>query len=174
MKNFILFLLKPLSFLPAIIMMYVIFTFSSQPGDVSGRLSYRVSYEIVTVGAKLLDKDISEKGVDYYIDKIHFYVRKLAHMAEYFFLAVAISFPLYVYGLRGFPLLLVAGLICFGVACADEYYQSTIDGRGPSKRDVAIDCVGAFFGITLVRIICYTALLGTSGRKKRRRRKKRG
>ena len=126
-----------------------------------------MSYQIVTVGAKILDKDLSVNGVDYYIDKIHVYVRKLAHMAVYFCLAVAISFPLYVYGLRGFPLLIVAGLICFGFACTDEYHQSLVAGRGPSKRDVAIDCVGAFFGITLVRIVCYTALLGSSDGKKK-------
>ncbi|UWP58944.1 VanZ family protein [Ruminococcus gauvreauii] len=172
MKRFIIFLLKPLSFLPAIIMMYIIFTFSAMPGEESSQLSYKVSYQIVTVGAKILDKDLSVNGVDYYIDKIHVYVRKLAHMAVYFCLAVAISFPLYVYGLRGFPLLIVAGLICFGFACTDEYHQSLVAGRGPSKRDVAIDCVGAFFGITLVRIVCYTALLGSSDGKKKKHRKK--
>ena len=40
-------LLKPLSFLPALLMMYIIFSFSAQPGEVSGNLSYKVSYEIV-------------------------------------------------------------------------------------------------------------------------------
>ena len=40
-------LLKPLSFLPALLMMYIIFSFSAQPGEVSGNLSYKVSYKIV-------------------------------------------------------------------------------------------------------------------------------
>jgi len=168
MKRLIIFLLKPLSFLPAILMMYVIFTFSSQSGEMSGNLSYKVSYHIVTIGSKILNKDISDHGVDYYIEKIHTPVRKAAHMSEYFFLAVAIAFPFYVYGLRGFPLLIVAGLICFAFACGDEYHQSFVAGRGPSKRDVAIDCIGAFFGIIVVRIVCWTALLGKTGKKKRR------
>ncbi len=173
MKRLIIFLLKPLSFLPALLLMYMIFSFSAQSGEVSSELSYKVSYQIVTIGAEILDKDISEMGVDYYIDRIHGPVRKLAHMTEYFLLAIAISFPFYVYGLRGFPLLLVAGFICFGFACTDEYHQSMVAGRGPSKRDVAIDCVGAFFGIMLVRIVCFTALLGSGGSKKKRRRKRR-
>lgn len=173
MKRLIIFLLKPLSFLPALLMMYVIFSFSSQSGQVSGELSYKVSYHIVTIGAEILDKDISDMGVDYYIEQIHGPVRKAAHITEYFLLAIAISFPFYVYGLRGFPLLVVAGIICFGFACTDEFHQSMVEGRGPSKRDVAIDCVGAFFGIMLVRIVCFTALLGSGGKKKKRRKRRR-
>jgi len=168
MKRLIVFLLKPLSFLPAILIMYIIFTFSSQSGEMSGALSYKVSYQIVTIGAKILNKDISDQGVDYYIEKIHTPVRKAAHMSEYFCLAVAIAFPFYVYGLRGLPLLIVAGFICFAFACGDEYHQSFVAGRGPSKRDVAIDCIGAFFGIIVVRIVCWTALLGNTSKKKRR------
>lgn len=167
MKKLIVFLLKPFSFLPALLIMYMIFTFSGQSGEMSGELSYKISYHVVTIGAKILNKDISDHGVDYYIDKIHTPLRKVAHMTEYFFLAVAIAFPFYVYGLRGFPLLVVAGFICFVFACGDEYHQSFVDGRGPSKRDVAIDCIGAFFGILVVRIVCWIALLGQTRRSKR-------
>lgn len=170
MKRFIIFLLKPFSFLPAILMLYLIFSFSSQAGDVSSQLSYKVSYHMVTIGAEILDKDLSENGVDYYIDKVHAPVRKLAHMAEYFALAVAVSFPLYVYGLRGFPLLIVAGGLCLGCACCDEYYQSMVSGRTPARKDIAVDCIGAFLGIMLVRAVCFTALLGRTTKKKKRKR----
>lgn len=40
-------LLKPFSFAPAILMMCVIYSFSAQTGEVSGALSYKVSYQIV-------------------------------------------------------------------------------------------------------------------------------
>lgn len=164
MKRVIIFLLKPLSFLPAILMVYIIFSFSSQDGITSSQLSYKVTKGIVTIGAEILDRDLNEYEIEIYIDKYHFYVRKLGHMTEYFFLAVAIAFPFYVYGLRGFPLLLVAGILCFGIASLDEYYQSHVAGRGPSKRDVLIDCIGAFFGIMVVRIVCWTALSGSRRR----------
>ena len=42
-------LLKPLSFLPALMLMYMIYSFSAQPGEVSSALSYKVSYKIVPV-----------------------------------------------------------------------------------------------------------------------------
>ena len=54
--------------------------------------------------------------------------------------------------------MLVAGLICVGFAAGDEYHQSFVAGRGPSKKDVMIDSIGAFFGILFVRIICWTVL----------------
>jgi len=158
MKRFFIFLLKPLSFLPALAIMYLIFTFSGQEGDISSHLSYRVSHQIVTIGNQILDKDLSDEQIDYYSEKIHAPVRKLAHISEYFILAVAVSFPLYVYRLRGFPLLLLAGSLCVGFAFLDEYHQSFVAGRSPSVRDVMIDSIGIFLGIMVVRIVCWSFL----------------
>ena len=158
MKHIILFFLKPLSFLPALAMMYVIYGFSAQDGNVSGNLSYQVSYKIVEIGNEILDKGLDETQIADYADQIGYPVRKLAHMTEYFLLAVAVSFPFYVYGLRGFPLMLVAGFICVAFAAGDEYHQSFVAGRGPSVKDVGIDSIGAFFGIMTVQIICWVFL----------------
>ena len=85
----------------------------------------------------------------------HPYVRKLAHITEYFLLAVCVSFPLYVYRLRGIALTIIAGGFCVACACLDEYHQSFVAGRGPSKRDVMIDSIGILAGVILVRIVCF-------------------
>lgn len=155
MKGF----LKLFSFLPALIMMYIIYTFSSQTGVDSGALSEKAAYKIVQVYEYVADKDFTEDDRMYYVEKLQYPVRKLAHMAEYFLLAVCVSLPGYVYGLRGFLLLLVAGGFCVGFACLDEYHQSMVAGRGPSKKDVLIDSIGVFFGVMVVRIVCWTMLL---------------
>lgn len=47
-------LLKPFSFAPAILMMCVIYSFSAQTGDVSGALSYKISYQIVETKNEIL------------------------------------------------------------------------------------------------------------------------
>ena len=154
-KKMIIFFLKPLSFLPALLMMSVIFGFSAQTGEVSGSLSYDVSYKIVEIGNKALHQDLEEWQMKEYASKIEHPLRKLAHMTEYFLLAVAVSFPLYVYGLRGVPLMLLAGLICVGFAVGDEYHQSFVAERSPSARDVFIDSVGVFFGILAVRFVLF-------------------
>ena len=158
MKQIIFFFLKPLSFLPALAMMYVIYGFSAQDASASGNLSFKVSYKIVEIGNEVLERGLDETEIEVFADRIEYPVRKLAHMTEYFMLAVAVSFPFYVYGLRGFPLMLVAGLICVGFAAGDEYHQSFVAGRGPSVKDVGIDSIGAFFGILTVQIICWVFL----------------
>ena len=56
MKKFIIYLLKPFSFLPAIAMMYLIFSFSAQTGTESGNLSHEISYHLVSVADRVLDK----------------------------------------------------------------------------------------------------------------------
>lgn len=159
MKESIINILRPFSFLPAILIMYAIFTLSGQPGEASADLSYKVSYKIVEIKNRLTDGYKDSYQLAYEAELIHPKVRKLAHMTEYFCLAVAVSFPFYVYGLRGIPLMLVAGVICVGFAGLDEYHQSFVAGRGPSKRDVAIDSIGIFFGIVAVRIFCWIFLL---------------
>lgn len=164
MKKLIIYLLKPFSFLPAVFVMYMIFSFSSQTGVDSGNLSHEISYKIVSAADRLLDKNLEEYEKQRYTDKIELPVRKLAHMTEYCILAICISFPLYVYGVRGILLLIFAGIFCVGFACTDEFHQSFVAGRGPSKKDVMIDSIGAFFGILLVQIFCHGFL------PKRRRR----
>ncbi len=148
--------LKPLSFLPAIFLMYMIFSFSAQEGVQSASLSHEVSTVVVRGVNYVFDVGLDADQVDRYATKIEFVVRKLAHMTEYFLLAIAVSFPLYVYGLRGFLLMLTVGIICVGFAASDEYHQSFVAGRGPSIKDVGIDSFGVFWGIILVRIVGWT------------------
>lgn len=149
-------LLKPLSFIPAILLMMMIYHFSAQPADVSSQLSCKVSYKIVETADYVFETNLDYWQMDSWAQRIHGVTRKLAHMTEYFALAIAVSFPLYVYGVHGILLMLLAGMICVGFAAGDEYHQSFISGRSPSVRDVGIDSFGIFWGIILVRIIGWT------------------
>lgn len=152
-KKLFRFLLKPLSFVPALAVMYMITSFSAQDGAASSQISGQVSDGIVAVINDKLNLGFSEEQVAEISGKVEHYVRKLAHVAEYFILAVSVSLPLYVYGLRGMPLVLVAGVFCVGFAGLDEYHQSFVAGRSPSKKDVLIDSIGAALGIILTRIM---------------------
>ena len=167
-------LLKPLSFIPALLMMYLIFSFSAQTGEMSGELSYAISYKIIEFKNEVLHEGKSYDELSYEADQIQFYVRKAAHMTEYFFLAVAVSFPLYVYRVRGIWLFLLAGIFCVCFAGFDEYHQSFVSGRSPAVRDVCIDSSGALIGIILVQLFCWSTLHNPSGssKKKKKARKK--
>ena len=154
-KHLLLCLLKPLSFVPALCVMYMIFTFSSQSGVESASLSYKVSAKIVVTADETLQLNLTYAQREDYINRIHFYVRKTAHFTEYLLLAATVVLPLYVYGVRGIWLILFAGAFCVGFACLDEYHQSFVSGRTPSKRDVMIDSFGSFTGILITQIICF-------------------
>lgn len=171
MKKILIHLLKPLSFLPAILMMYLIYSFSAQTGEVSGALSYEVSYQIVETKNEVLNENKTYDELAYSASSIEFYVRKAAHMTEYCLLVIAISFPLYVYGVRGVWLILLAGAICVGFASFDEYHQSFVSDRGPSVRDVGIDSIGVTVGILLVQAFCWSTLHNPSGKRRRRKRR---
>ena len=101
-------LLKPLSFLPALLVMYMIFSFSAQNGTESGDLSFKVSVKLVEVGSEVLDMKLTDSEIQMYANKYHHYVRKLGHMTEYCVLAITLCVPLYAYGVRGIWLYLQA------------------------------------------------------------------
>ncbi|MCM1539350.1 MAG: VanZ family protein [bacterium] len=156
MKTFLRIILKPMSFLPAILVMALIFRFSAQTGTESAKLSSKVSRYVVTGTEHVFGIRLTQEQMEQAVEQIHHYVRKLAHMTIYFVLAVSVAFPLYVYGVRGVWLMLTAGVICVGYAGLDEYHQSFVAGRGPSVKDVVIDGVGVFLGILFTRILGWT------------------
>jgi len=162
-------LLKPLSFIPALLLMYLIFNFSAAEGVDSAALSYKVSHKIVEVVDMAGDFDWPEERISHYAEKIHGKVRKLAHMTEYAALAVAVSLPLYVYGLRGILLMLIAGGFCVAFAATDEYHQLYVAGRSGSLRDVAIDSIGILAGILFVRIVGFTGRVTVFRQRKKQR-----
>jgi len=155
LKKTLRYLLKPLSFLPALCVLYFIFYMSSQDGTASGGLSYEVSKVIILAYNKLFAKGYPNEILNQLIWQIHPLVRKTAHFTEFFVLAVTVAFPLYVYRIRGIFLFLTGGIFCVMVAFLDEYSQSFVTGRSPAFRDVLIDSAGVLCGILLTQILCY-------------------
>lgn len=153
MKKVILKCLKPLSFLPAILMLYAIFFFSSQTGSESGELSYHVTYKVVEKGSSAIHKELSEEEKRNYTDRLHHPIRKLAHMGEYAFLAMTVCLPLYVYGMRGISLVLFSFLLSVAFAAGDEFHQSMVAGRGPAIKDVGFDSIGITVGLIISTVL---------------------
>lgn len=152
LKKTIRYLLKPLSFVPALCMMFIIYSFSAQPAAESTQVSMEVGEKLISSANGFLNLDLDPAQIAYYTLTLQHYIRKLAHITEYFLLAVSVSLPLYVYRLRGFWLIIVAGIFCVGFACLDEYHQYFVAGRSASLRDVGIDSIGIFIGVFVTRI----------------------
>lgn len=152
LKKTLRYLLKPLSFLPAIVMMYIIFRFSAQPAAESTQVSMAVGEKLISSANNLFSLKLDPAQISFYTASLLHYIRKLAHITEYFLLALSVSLPLYVYRLRGFWLVIVAGLFCVAFACLDEFHQYFVAGRSATPRDVGIDSIGIFIGIYTARI----------------------
>lgn len=152
-KIFLRFILKPISFLPAIAVMYMIYSFSAQDSVQSSELSSGVTLQIVQSIDYSFDLHLTPEQTRRAVAKAEHYIRKIAHFSEYCLLAITVALPLYVYGLRGFLLVLTAGIFCTGYACLDEFHQLFVSGRSGSKKDVIIDSCGAILGIYLTRIV---------------------
>lgn len=159
-------LLKPFSFIPALLMMYMIFSFSADNGVESADLSYKVSEIIVDTANEVMKLNLSSDQIAYYKQRINYPVRKAAHMTEYACLAVAIAFPLYVYGVRGIGLMILTGTLCVSYAMLDEYHQSFVAGRTATLKDVAIDSIGVICGVIIVRIVGWTGRMTIFRRRK--------
>lgn len=155
-KQTLRFVLKPLSFVPAIIMMCLIFSFSGQDADTSSELSFQVGIKVFSVANETFDKGWSSQKIEQLSEASQYYIRKTAHFTEYLILAITVAFPLYVFGIRGLWLVILAGSFCIAFAGLDEYHQSFVAGRSPQKKDVLIDSCGVIVGVIMTRIVGWT------------------
>ncbi|MCC8161801.1 MAG: VanZ family protein [Lachnospiraceae bacterium] len=143
---------RMVSFLPMIFMMCLIFLFSNQSSTDSAGLSYRFSSIIVRSADEIQGANWDEAQVEEVIGSIHQTVRKIAHVVEYFLLTLTVLFPFCVCGLKKYFPMSVA-VICVLYAALDECHQIFIAGRGPSVRDVGIDCIGIVIGLALYYVV---------------------
>ena len=58
-----------MSFLPAIIVMFMIFQFSAQDGTTSADLSYKISHKLVVLADEHLDLSLSVEEINTYADR---------------------------------------------------------------------------------------------------------
>ena len=115
---------KILRWLPAVIMMVMIFIASGIPGE-----------EVPTF-----------EGID-------FIVKKGGHMIGYAMLAVACYLAAYGANRNRTRSAVLSLCLAVVYAVSDEYHQSFIPGRSATVMDVGIDSVGAIIGVTLMDFV---------------------
>lgn len=120
--------------------MGVIFSFSSDNGDVSENKSDSVILKIYHI----FDKDeLSPKEKQHIIDLFVTPVRKLAHFSEYFILGLLIISFINEFRQLELKYLLIAIILCALYAVSDEIHQLFSDGRAGRVLDVLIDTLGS-------------------------------
>lgn len=143
-------LLKAASWIPAIIMAFIIGGFSGQDSVQSQGLSDRVAGIIVDAAnaVGIIDTDDETRAV--LIEKLQFPIRKGAHMTEYAVFTCTVMFALYVCGLRSGFMYLTAVAVTFVYAASDEIHQLFVPGRSGQFTDVLIDTAGGIIAATVV------------------------
>lgn len=132
---------KYLSFLPALIWMAVIFTFSAFPARQSTEQSVTVTGVIIgTICHFTGQSALMQQELTAFWEPV---VRKLAHMSEYALLMFLWLRPLSRTVLRIRKGMAAAILICLLFASSDEFHQTFVAGRAGRATDVLIDMSGA-------------------------------
>lgn len=120
----------------SILIMALIFWFSSQDGDNSSKQSGRFKVYVEKILGRKIDNDF----------------RKLAYFSIYFSLGSCMFLSRERRGKKEMMEVLFFTIV---YAMSDEYHQSTVPGRGPSLRDVGIDTLGSLGGIITCKTINY-------------------
>lgn len=147
---------KILWWIPSLVMMYVIFGFSTETGTESSGLSMRVGRAVVSTVDDFFNIDMSEEDISLKAENMQLIIRKGAHMTEYFVLClmvlIAVTKSIKVYGKSRY---LLAGSIVFIYACTDELHQYFVPGRDGRFSDVLIDSAGALIAILIAALISH-------------------
>lgn len=143
--------IKFIVWIPVVFMAVVIFGFSSQNGEASGGLSYKVAEAAVDFADKFADIDSESR--ENIINTLQLPIRKAAHMTEYAVLTVLIYIALAVDGLNHKWRLCFSLAAAFIFACSDELHQLFVPGRCGAFTDVLIDTAGAAIAVLLTAVV---------------------
>lgn len=145
-----------LSFVPTLFLLFLIFGFSAQSGEESGSLSFQISLFLVQLVSPFLPASTSEALLYERAEMIHFFVRKAAHMSEYFLLALSLQLPLAAWLSKQltFKTRILSGFLLTVIfAALDEFHQTFVPDRSGNFTDVCIDSTGAALASLLLLLV---------------------
>lgn len=159
--------LKYLSWIPAVIIMGIIFYFSSRQVDTSNESSITIANSILSVYENITNSGYQEDVRTDILGIINHVVRKGAHFCEYALLACSIAFHLLVWKRKRKWTFILPVILSAIYASTDEFHQTLVQGRGGRLADVLLDTAGAATGMLLLSLV-----LTISARRIMKRKKK--
>ena len=91
-------------------------------------------------------------------EQLSYMIRKSAHFFEYAVLAILIGSLLHSYRYTWMNRIIYALFMVLLCAILDEYFQSFVDGRNSSVKDILIDFSGAIVGCLLLELMMITKI----------------
>ncbi len=146
---------KILYYIPALLIMVMIFAFSSKSAEISGKSSMTIANMIYSVYENISGNTKADEERLNSVEFLDHIVRKGAHVTEFALLAAAWAWPLSKSGLKGMKLALTAIGLTVLYAASDEFHQTFVPGRSGEIRDVCIDSLGALIGYLVFNVLVY-------------------
>lgn len=135
--------IKILSCIATIAVMALIFFFSSQSATLSSKTSSGITRKIAEVVAAIIRSD----NVKCIQDLLHAFVRKAAHFALFFILALSVANTVFqLFGIEKMKLFTVTAIFCLFYAITDEVHQMFVPGRAAMLNDILVDFFGSICG----------------------------
>ena len=91
-------------------------------------------------------------------EQLSYMIRKSAHFFEYAVLAILIGSLLHSYRYTWMNRIIYALFMVLLCAILDEYFQSFVDGRNSSVKDILIDFSGAIVGCLFLELMMITKI----------------
>jgi len=126
-------------FIPSILLMIMIFSFSMQNGEQSSGLSLQIVYFMKKIFPFITNLDL-----------LHLIIRKIAHMSEYALLTLSFIYGFYKNDMTWKKIYTYSLYCSFLYACSDELHQLFVSQRAGQFHDVLIDTCGAILMIILI------------------------
>ena len=140
--------------IPVLLIMGLIFGFSSQNGEESGSLSAAVARFLVQLFAPDFETWTAMQQEEI-CGAVRLVVRKGAHFTEYFLLGLFLLLHIDAVGRKVSVRLpwLIAWGIGTAYAITDELHQGLVAGRNPAVPDVLIDSAGVIAGALVMLLL---------------------
>ena len=144
-------LLGILAAVPVLLIACMIFWFSSETAEQSRKVSGSLTRQILRIVISDYD-ELPEEEQTALVQKLHFWIRKAAHLTEYLLFGVSAAGCFIIWKVK-FPFL--TAQICGSLyAVTDEVHQLFVDSRSGELRDFLIDSFGVLLGVLLCRCVC--------------------
>ncbi len=134
-----------------ILIMALIFFFSSQTSSESSEVSRGLTRKAVHLFLQLFH--LNGAGEAAAVSVLHHYIRKLAHFLLYALLGILSAVTMRITFKRTVSVSVIcAAVICVLYSISDEIHQLFISGRSGQISDVFLDSAGAWTGIAVLLI----------------------
>ncbi|MDQ2087369.1 VanZ family protein [Herbivorax sp. ANBcel31] len=136
-----------LTWVLVIFCMLTIISLSSEPAHVSREKSGFILERV----EPFVESMIERFNINFInINKLHFYIRKTAHVFIYFLLSILLCLAWKAVRVKGLKPYYRTWIMATAFSIIDETYQTFIPGRSGEVRDVFLDNIGITLGLLFV------------------------